>query len=345
MSFLNLFDRKQPTTGSDPSRSDTNWLTDNSDMLLALGGGLLGGNNAQEQMAGGISGLVSFKKDQKQRNKTLELLKAKSPEIAQAVEAGILTPAEAYKAHLAAGTSDRKFETLGDGTFGWSDAKTGAWTPLGKAAKADTLPSIAEEFNWMKSQGFQGSPTDYLQLKKSGGGNAQGAKAPSGYRWTDQTQGALEPIPGGPGEEMPGELAGRIGMAKNFVQRAPSLRQKVANGDVTGLWDQTMAGAGIGETGQVYQDIQSGVDSLTRLMTGAGMNQTEAEAYARRYLPTARDTAETATRKLDRLVEELNATAVEASKGRGGFNPNGVGGNGPGGNSGRTTSGLSWGVE
>lgn len=327
MAFPNIFTGQQPTTGATPSQGGaTSWLTDNSDLLLALGSGLLGGRNAQEQLAGGVGGLVAYRQDAKKKNKTMELLKAKSPEIAQAVEAGILSPAEGFKAHLDAGTSDRKFQTLDDGTFGWSDAKTGTWTPLGKASKAATLPSVAEEYNWMKSQGYQGSPTDYLQMKKSGG-NAQGVKAPSGYRWTDQTQSALEPIPGGPGEEMPGELAGRIGMAKNFVQRAPALRQKIANGDVTGVWDQFKAGAGIGETGQVYQDIQSGVDSLTRLMTGAGMNQTEAEAYTRRYLPTARDTAETATRKLDRLVEELNATAVEASKGRGGFNPVSTGGN------------------
>ena len=71
--------------------------------------------------------------------------------------------------------------------------------------------------------------------------------------------------------------------------------------------------------GQIYQDLQSGVDALMRLMTGAGMNQTEAEQYASRYLPTKRDTAVEAANKLDRLVGELEATANEASRGRGGF--------------------------
>lgn len=118
------------------------WLQNNSDLLLALGGGLLGGRNAQEQLAGGIGGIATFQKDKKQKNKTIELLQAQSPELVQAIEAGILSPADAFtlnykeRAERAkAQLPNRKFQTLPDGTYGWSDENAGSWTPIGKAPR------------------------------------------------------------------------------------------------------------------------------------------------------------------------------------------------------------------
>jgi hypothetical protein len=299
----------------------------NPDVLMAIGTGLLTGKTPQDQIGGALTNFAQVRKDQRQRNLTLEILGKDSPQLVRAVEAGVLTPSDAFSLHYKeaqeakkAQRPSRKFQTLPDGTFGWADENAGTWTPLGTAPKAKTQPALAQEYQFAKENGFEGGFTDYVQLKKSGGANGgQGGKAPSGYRWTDDTQSALEPIPGGPGEETPGELAARIGMAKSFLERAPALRQRLAQGDVTGPWDQRMARNGIGDKGQVYQELESGVDVLMRLLTGAGMNQTEAEAYARRYLPGTMDTAETAVQKLDRLTAELQATASEAGKGRGGF--------------------------
>lgn len=313
---------------SNGGNGDPSWLSNNSDALLGLGLGLLSGKNSQEQLSGGLGGFAVARRDQKQRNKTLEMLQGKSPELAQAIEAGILSPLDGYKLYAAeqserrkAQLPNRRFQTLPDGTYGWSDETAGTWTPLGTAEKPVDQPAIAREYDWLKSQGYEGSPTDYLQMKKGGGANGgKGGKAPSGYRWTDETESSLEPIPGGPGEEIPGELAARLGMSKSFLEKAPDLRRKLANGDVTGWWDQRFALNGIGDRGQIYQELQSGTDALMRLLTGAGMNESEARAYSERYLPTGRDTADEAVSKLDRLTRELQATAEEAGKGRGGFN-------------------------
>lgn len=301
------------------------------DLLLSISTGLLTGKTTQEQLGNAAMGLANYRKDSRQKNRTLEILGKDSPQLVQAVQAGILSPSDAFSLHYneaqaakKAQRPTRKFQTLPDGTFGWADENAGTWTALGTAPKEKTQPALAQEYQFAKENGYEGGFTDYVQLKRSGGagnGDNAGFKVPGGYRLKDPSNPniGVEPIPGGPAEEMPGELAARVGMAKSFIAKAPELRQKLANGEVTGWWDQSLAEGGYGDRGQIYQDLQSGVDALMRLMTGAGMNQTEAEQYASRYLPTKRDTAAEAANKLDRLVGELEATANEASRGRGGF--------------------------
>ncbi|EYR84242.1 hypothetical protein SHLA_14c000240 [Shinella sp. DD12] len=301
------------------------------DLLMSISASLISGRTPQEQLGGALTGLVDYRKEQRQKNRTLEILGKDSPQLVQAIEAGILTPGDAFNLHYKeaqeakkAQRPSRKFQTLADGTYGWSDESAGTWTPLGTATKAESQPALVQEFKFAKENGYKGTFSDYAQSKRPGGsgsGDNAGFKVPPGYRLKDPNNPSLgvDPIPGGPAEEMPGELSARIGMAKSFIAKAPELRRKLANGDVTGWWDQSLAEGGYGDRGQIYQDLQSGVDALMRLMTGAGMNQTEAEQYASRYLPTKRDTAVEAANKLDRLVGELEATANEASRGRGGF--------------------------
>lgn len=182
-----------------------------------------------------------------------------------------------------------------------------------------------------------------LTGKIHGPSSLAGDKPPSGFRYTDETRTSLEPIPGGPGEQISAEQAARIGMARNFLTKVPELREKIAAGEITGPVDQMAARAGLGEKGQIYQQMQSGVDALIRYMTGAGMNITEAEAYASRYLPTVRDTADTAAQKLDRLAEELQSAEAVAMRGRGGFTEPALSGRTP--TSGKTSRGVGWSIE
>lgn len=65
----------------------------NSDTLLQLGAGLLGGQNTQEQLAGGLNGVIQGRK----QNRTIEFLRQQNPELAQAVESGALSGGDAYK--------------------------------------------------------------------------------------------------------------------------------------------------------------------------------------------------------------------------------------------------------
>lgn len=155
-----------------------------------------------------------------------------------------------------------------------------------------------------------------------------GEKLPANTRWLDPNNHALgvEPIPGGPGEQLPADVAGRIGMADSFISQVPDIKKSVSNGDVTGIWDYTMATKNSGSPqASTYRKIQSGTDALTRMLTGAGKSQQEAEDYAMRYLPTRTDTAASVADKVDQLQKELESSKKAVMLGRGGHTPSSSG--------------------
>lgn len=115
-----------------------------------------------------------------------------------------------------------------------------------------------------------------------------------------------------------GEVAARIGLAKAFLEKAPSIRTRLeANelnswqGAATALWGQ-------GGPGELRRAIDEGSEALLRGLTGAGMSSTEAQNYARRYQFDARDNKDTAVRKLNELENALRNVTTEVGKGRGG---------------------------
>lgn len=321
----------------------------NPELLATISNGLLSGKTAGEQFGNVVTGVGQYRKDQQYRNRTMELLGNDNPQLVQAVEAGLMSPGQAFTLHfqqqqsqkeaqLKAQTPKRQWVELGDGSYGWADANSGGFEPLGKIEKKRPLSGAAQEYEDAKERGFPGSYMDYQASKREKGGD----KAPSGFRWSDEGQTTLEPIPGGPGEQIAGELAARVGMADNFQKQLPAIRQKVSEGKVTGLLDRSIAGSGRGEQGEVYRQIQSGADALQRLLTGAGMNVSEAQAYAQRYIPAYTDDAETVLSKLDQLSAELEATKGMALRGRGGA----TGGTQQSPQTGnRTSSGVQWSLE
>ncbi len=179
------------------------------------------------------------------------------------------------------------------------------------------------------AEGFKGTRMEWaIKMKEAGRQQVNidtGEKLPSGFRWKDpnQREMGVEPIPGGPATQIPGELAARVGLSGDFLEQAPKLKERIKAGEVTGLIDVNRAQQGIGEQGEIYRQLQSGTDALMRLLTGAGMNETEARQYSERYLPTWRDTADSAATKLDNLVRELGATRDTAMRGRGAADPAG----------------------
>lgn len=186
------------------------------------------------------------------------------------------------------------------------------------------LTSDQREYQQAKNDGFAGNFMDY-QIKMKEAGRSQvnidtGEKLPPGYRWTDPNnrQAGVQPIPGGPAEEIPAELASRIGLADNFLKEYDGIRASVKSGTVTGPIDVLNATKRqSSDQAGVYRKIQSGVDALQRMLTGAGMNIAEAEAYTQRYLPTYTDDAGSAVAKLDQLKAELESTRATALRGRG----------------------------
>jgi hypothetical protein len=114
-----------------------------------------------------------------------------------------------------------------------------------------------------------------------------------------------------------GEQAGKLAVAEQYLANAPKIREKIAAGEQTGLWDRTMAVNNIGEQGHVQGLISSGVDALVHMMTGAGMSAAEAQRKVGRYEPALLDTPDRLLAKHDQLVSELTRWRELAYRGKG----------------------------
>lgn len=145
--------------------------------------------------------------------------------------------------------------------------------------------------------------------------------APQGYSWADpdDPMKGLVPIPGGPAERVPAEVAARSGMSKSFLDQAPSIREALAAGELSGPKNAAKGMAGIGRQGELRRQIDSGSEALLRNLTGAGMNESEARNYIRRYQFSPTDTPAQQVSKLDQLARELRYVETEIRRGRGGM--------------------------
>lgn len=119
----------------------------NPDALLAISTGLLTGQNPQEQLGNAALGYANYRKDSRQRNRTLEWLQKNSPDLIPLLDAG-MSPGDlvnaAYKrqqderkATLEAQRPQRQWVQLPDGQYGWADKTSGDFVPLGTAVKPE----------------------------------------------------------------------------------------------------------------------------------------------------------------------------------------------------------------
>lgn len=184
----------------------------------------------------------------------------------------------------------------------------GKWTPMG-GAKAPTA----------SGGGVTIEPDGTIQVGGAARSAAPGTPTniPSGFMIDPKDPKRLTPIPGGPGEQIGGENAGRIGIAKSFLQDLPGIREKVQAGGATGIFDAIAGKTGFGEAGQLYARIESGADALQRMLSGAGIPESEAQAYARRYMPSVKDSPDIVLQKLGRLETELTNQMAIVTRGRG----------------------------
>lgn len=164
-----------------------------------------------------------------------------------------------------------------------------------------------------------GGPADPEYLRQKG----DRQNAPSGYQWNDPADPSkgMTAIPGGPGEKVDAEVAGRLGLARSFLGQLPDIKKRVEEGELTGPIDAGKAYLGMGGPGELRRQIDSGAEALLRMLTGAGMNKEEAAQYIRRYQFSPTDKKETVISKLNQLERELNSVGETVGKGRGGWNP------------------------
>jgi hypothetical protein len=157
-----------------------------------------------------------------------------------------------------------------------------------------------------------------LAAQRSAGGSGAGGgqKPPSGYRFSADGQ-SLEAIPGGPGERISAELSARLGLGKKFLDESSILKEQLAKGKATGPVDYTKGALGYGVPGKIQRRVADGADALQRMLTGAGMPESEAADYSNRFRITYRDNNETAVDKITNLEENLTGAMEMSMRGRG----------------------------
>lgn len=290
---------------------------DRKAMLNDLFTGWAMGNTPGESIAYGAKLVAANQGSRKNVNETVNWLKGKGMDEQQAkMLAGSPPALNEYLKNLSAGTDPMKALEL-------QKAQLEVQNLMNPTAK---LTDDQREYEAAKAQGFPGTFMDY-QVKMKEAGRQQvnidtGVKLPSGFRWVDTNNQAagVEPIPGGPATQLPGELAARIGLADSWLKNdLPAVKQSVEAGEVTGPVDRFQA-ANNQKSPQAttYRKIQSGVEVLSRLLSGAGMTQVEIDEKTARYQPTYTDDAVSMASKIEQLAQEIKATRDSALQGRGG---------------------------
>lgn len=208
------------------------FLRNNSQGLTQAGIGLLTGQTPQEQVALGAQGWAQGQ----QANKTAAwVMQNAPPEIAQAVKAGVISPAQAFQTMTEAKTKKANLMGAGGAIY---NADTGEWItpPAGAGGQ--------QEFGLNPQYGVdaQGNPT-IIQLSK--GGTAQQTRLPDGITLSK------EPI--------------KLDAGTHFVLLDPITRQPIGQipKDLAGAEKAKELGTAAGKAeASAPGDIQSGQNAL-----------------------------------------------------------------------------------
>jgi hypothetical protein len=114
------------------------------------------------------------------------------------------------------------------------------------------------------------------------------------------------------------ETQGRMGLAKGFIELIPQIKERMRAGELDFGEGTPNALLRRGRQGELINAIDEGADALLRGLTGAGMPESEAARYQRRYQWSLTDDRQTRVQKLDGLERALRFVVTEQGKGRGG---------------------------
>lgn len=150
---------------------------------------------------------------------------------------------------------------------------------------------------------------------------ASGGKAPPGFRWNqDHTQ--LEAIPGGPGEHISSEAAGRLAMMQTAMPGVEEARKvflkswgpkELLQSQFSGEHDPAFI---TGEIGRAQRSVRIAIEATLRVMTGAAAPESEVQRYEAMFMPTARDNIQSATQKMDALQSFMSNAQELSTRGR-----------------------------
>lgn len=165
------------------------------------------------------------------------------------------------------------------------------------------------------------------ELFRAQSATAGDGKAPSGFEWVDSRNHSLglRAIPGGPGEHISSEVAGRLSLmntAQEGIRATRSIYERAwgagdfarqAGANLPYVGDLAIAS---GDLGIAQRNVRMGVEAALRVMTGAAAPEQEVTRYAAMFTPGARDTIESAKQKLDSLDTFMRNANEIATRGR-----------------------------
>jgi hypothetical protein len=340
------------------------WLTNNSSALLAASAGLLGGKTANEQASMGLQGFAGAREAAQQKNKTLAFLKQMNPELAQAVEAGALSPLDAYKTHLEAQKPKKpNFLSAGGSLYNpdtgeWlsppegqgQDAEYGLAPVWGKDAQGNTvLGQLAKNGTFQQTQlpdGFTPTPgisnsdlgtSIVTRNNRTGEVIAQTPKDLAGAEREKAVGGAL----GANQAALPATIAKAENMLKTIdaVKNDPYRQQGTGASSIFNMIPATGGYDFAGKVGQLKG--QAFLEAFNSLKGGGAITEIEGlkaeQAIAR--LDVAQS-EEAFAQALNDLEDVVNAGIARAKlmAGQGGAQQ-------PAGNTGQTKGGVSWSIE
>lgn len=150
-------------------------------------------------------------------------------------------------------------------------------------------------------------------------------KAPANFRYVTTPQGErrLEPIPGGPGEQIASEVAARVGLGQAFRPLANEINKALDEGkfDLSNVKSRAQLATNTGEMASYVRRMEIGKEALLRGLTGAGMAISEASDYASRFSIGLADSPATVRDKLNLLLWSLDNVQNIVTRGRGDLPP------------------------
>lgn len=213
------------------------------------------------------------------------------PALAQAFNYGLQRHAQAQQPKSA------EFKQLDDGTYGAWDGKS--FNVLGTAPKPAALPPIAEEYNWAKQNGFDGTPQDYQVWKSS-------LSKQKGMIIESDGNGGFRVVQGDVDTSKMPKLTEAEGRNAGFLQRALSAEKELSalEGEGKSLWNKTAGSIPVAGNylksadAQKFDQAQRNfINAVLRRESGAVISPEEFDNARIQYFPQPGDGPEVIEQK------------------------------------------------
>jgi len=184
-----------------------------------------------------------------------------------------------------------------------------------EALKQQTFIPVPTGDNIVRQQ-LGVSPTQPMKVKVDSSGRVvdyellgeDPNKPPANFEWVPG-QRRLQPIEGGPGQQISAEVAARVAAANAAATGLPDVREALNEGFFDTAIGKLQLATGTGRGAALWRRVEAGRESVLRGLTGAGLNAGEMAQSLGLYGLLATDSSDTVRDKLNALewtMENIN---------------------------------------